>query len=81
MVFYNPLNRIFDIVDSHDSHWEVICLRICLSHAKCRPPNLESLDFFPVPKHLAAIFDRDAQRCFYDLRALVPIDSGKEQSS
>ena len=48
---------------------------------KVPSPNLESLDFFPVPKHLAAILDRDAQRYIYGLRALVPIDSGKEQSS
>jgi len=48
---------------------------------KVLPPNLESLDFFSVPKYLAAIPDRDGQRCIYGLRALVPIDGGKEQSS
>jgi hypothetical protein len=45
------------------------------------PPSLESLDFFPVPKHRAAILDRDGQRCFYGLRALSPNNYGKEQYS
>jgi hypothetical protein len=40
-------------------------------HRNVPPPGLENLDFFPVPKHRAAILDQDGQRCFSCCRALA----------